>query len=120
MGNQPPRKNIPGKGGTTRHTKKMIDNAKRNLSEKKLSKASKIALGAGLTDSGKNFLAATVLASAAAYKITKEQGITKSSESKINYAINNLIKKSGFDVTKQGRSALKSGISSFVSSLESV
>jgi len=116
MGNQPSRKNIPGKGGKYRHTRKMVNNTRKSTSSKKYNKAAKIALGAGLKDSGKSFLSAAVLASAAAYRVSKKKGFAVDAHVVANKAINNVIKKEGFDVTKQGRTILKSGINSVISS----
>ena len=119
MGNQPSRKNIPGKGGKSRHSRKMVDYTKTNVSSKKYSKAAKAALGAGLKDSGKNFLAAGILATAAAYRISKQKGKSSDVQKITNNAINYIIKKQNYDVTKQGRSILKSGIRYSVSSRRS-
>ena len=116
LGNQPSRKNIPGKGGKPRHSRKLVDNTKSNVTSKKYSKAAKMALGAGLKDSGKNFLATGILATAAAYRISKQRGSSADIQKITNNAINNVIKKQGFDVTPQGRSILKSGIFRSVSS----
>lgn len=119
MGNQPSRKNIPGKGGKSRHSRKMVDNTKSNVASKKYSKAAKIALGAGLKNSGKNFLTAGILATATAYRISKQKGSSADIQKITNNAINRIIQKHGFDVTPQGRSILKSGISRSVSSRRS-
>jgi len=110
---------IPGKGGKSRHSRKMVDNTKSNVTSKKYSKAAKMALGAGLKDSGKNFLAAGILATATAYRISKQKGSSADIQKITNNAINRIIQKQGFDVTPQGRSILKSGISRSVSSRRS-
>ena len=93
----------------------MVDNAKKSVSSKKYNKAAKIALGAALKDSGKSFLSAAILASAAAYRISKEKGAPADTQRIVNNALNNVIKARGFDVTKQGRSILKSGINDALS-----
>jgi len=94
----------------------MIDNAKKNVSSKKYKKAAKIALGAGLKDSGKSFLAATILASVAAYKASRQPHLKRDTERITNNAINYVIRSRGLDVTKQGRALLKSGINEALSS----
>jgi len=115
LGNQPSRKNIPGKGGNYRHSRKMVDSAKKNVSSKKYSRATKIALGAALKDSGKSFLAAVILASVVAYKASKQPHVTRDTQRITNNAINYVIKRGDLDVTKQGRTILKSGITEALS-----
>ena len=115
MGNQPSRKNIPGKGGKPRFSRKMVNNTKKSVSKKRYNEAAKIALGAGLKNSGKGFLAAAVLASAKAYNISQTKKGRVDYQKITNSAITRVINSRKFDVTKQGRNLLKSGINTAIS-----
>ncbi len=119
MGNQPSRRNLPKKSsGGTRHSRKMIDNTKKSIRDKNYDRAAKIALGAGLKDAGKGFLAAAALSGAAAYKSFKEKEISKDISKISSNATTKVIRKLNFDVTKQGRTILKSSINTTLSSLK--
>lgn len=115
MGNQPSRKNIPKKGGSSRHSDNSVKSTKKMVSSKKYSDAAIISLGSGLKDSGNNFLAAGLLATARAYNLTrnkKAQEIPKIT----SRIVTKVLREQNLDVTKQGRAVLKSTLSSILSS----
>lgn len=118
MGNQPSKRNLPGGGGRSRHPKKMVDNTKKSISGKNYEKATKIAIGAGLKDAGKGFLAAAVIAGAAAYQNYKPKGSVADNQKVINDAVTKVISEKKFDVTRQGRTILKSSLNTTFASLE--
>lgn len=118
MGNQPSKRNLPGRGGRSRYPRKMIDNTKKSVSGKKYEKATKIAMGAGLKEAGKGFLAAAVIAGAVAYENYKTKGSTGDIQKVINDAVTKVISEKKFEVTRQGRNVLKSSLNTTFASLE--
>ena len=94
----------------------MVDDTKKSISMKKYNKAAKSALAAGLKNSGRGFLAVAVLASAKAYKTSQTKKGNVDYQKITNAAITKVIKSQNFDVTKQGRNLLKSGINTAISS----
>lgn len=106
---------MPKKGGSSRHSDNSVKATKKMISKKKYSDAVSVALASGLKDSGNNFLAAGLLASARAYKLTRDKKV-KEIPKITSRVVTKVLKEQNFDVTKQGRSVLKSTLSSILSS----
>ena len=112
MGNQPSRKTTGSKGSRKRPLK-MIKGAKKSIQQKNVKQTVKIAVGVGLKSGGKGVLATLLLAASKAYNQYKSN--PSPNISKISYSSVSSTSKSS--MPREGRSVLRSSISTALSSL---
>ena len=116
MGNQPSKKTTGSKSSGNRPLK-MIKGAKKSIKQKNVKQTVKIAVGGGLKASGKNVLSTSLLAACKAYSQYKSD--PKLDISKISYSsVSSTIKSTNSSMPKEGRSVLRSSISTALNSLE--
>lgn len=115
MGNQPSRRTTKRKGSTVKFPRKLVNDAKSSIKKKKYKDAANYAIKAGLKNSGKNILAASILAGAIAY--SKSQKLTKPKIQKItSQSLNQIIRKNNFEVSQVGRNVIKFSIDTILAS----
>ena len=115
MGNQPSRKTTGSKGSGKRPLK-MIKGAKKSIQQKNVKQTVKIAVGGGLKAGGKGVLSTSLLAACKAYSQYKKN--PSSNISKISYAsVSSTIKSTKSSMPREGRSVLRSSISTALISL---
>ena len=114
MGNQPSRK-ITRRGKGTQYSRKSINDARSSIKKKNYKETANIVIKASLENSGKNSLAASVLAGAFAYTKLKDEKNTQNQKI-ISSALTSVIKKNKLDVSPLGRNIIKSSITEVLSS----
>lgn len=114
MGNQPSRKTTYKKG-STHYPRKLINDAKSSIEKKNYKEAANLAIKASLKNSGKNSLAASILAGSLAYTKSKQEKKPQTQRI-ISLALTSIIKKNKLDVSQSGRNIIKFSIGTILSS----
>lgn len=109
MGNQPPKKNMPGKTRMAKPLRSIINNAKREIGTKSDRELINDSFHVGLENAGKNFLAANIHV-AAMMPIATEEKSPMNVQNYINKSISDAKTKGCLDITEYGLAILKSTI----------
>ena len=115
LGNQPPRKTTGYK--SSKHSRKMITGVKKAIKKKNVKESAEISVGGGLNIGKKGILATSLLAACKAYSQYHKDPSLDVTQISSN-SISSIIKDNKLSVPIEGRSILRSSISTALSSMK--